>query len=531
MRRLEKSIKRIYSALFCMLMCGFLSIANAGIRNVVRVSLADLQGDGQTVYQRLREIHASALSLGPDTWVVYPYRVKVNIAIPSGAKSIPLTSHTDFGGCTFSVKNMQEDELFLFSLERRTDLLDNETVDLNALARASRRVDVSGSMIDSGDFSMVPSLAQGCKLLYVYDPKVWSKRGNSLDIYRRDVVYIVDGKAQNLPVQPYVNCSGLMCFYDDVQEQNTSCFENLTFCRSDESSRRVYLLRTCGQVGLHVRNISIVTPKEDTVSPLKPKYENDRCLYIRHSVNTLIEDVNIDGTYSTIYKHGYGMRLINLANTTLRNVHGDASWGVTCGFYLNTVTLDDCVLNRFDCHCYCADFTYRHCTFQTDTSKYSSRNCMCQVACAYGYIHFMHCRFVDARPLVIECSYSGAFSGFELSYQDCYFDVDTYPYLVEGLRFDNVEKSRCLPNLYMRDCSLHVSDETKGLSYFLFHFNNQKDEDVYKDTVDYHTTVNLENVNIFRKGKPMSVRMCNKKLTYKLCATRRVLHSTFDTVN
>ena len=51
MRRLEKSTKRIYSTLLCMLMCGFLSIANAGIRNVVRVSLADLQGDGQTVYR------------------------------------------------------------------------------------------------------------------------------------------------------------------------------------------------------------------------------------------------------------------------------------------------------------------------------------------------------------------------------------------------------------------------------------------------------------------------------------------------
>ncbi len=63
MRRLEKSIKRIYSALLCMFMCGFLSIANAGTRNVVRVSLADLQGDGQTVYQRLREIHSLTITL------------------------------------------------------------------------------------------------------------------------------------------------------------------------------------------------------------------------------------------------------------------------------------------------------------------------------------------------------------------------------------------------------------------------------------------------------------------------------------
>lgn len=531
MRRLEKSTKRIYSALLCMFMCGFLSIANAGIRNVVRVSLADLQGDGQTVYQRLREIHASALSLGPDTWVVYPYRVKVNIAIPSGAKSIPLTSHTDFGGCTFSVKNMQEDELFLFSLDRRTDLQDNETVDLNALARASRRVDVSGSMIDSGDFSMVPSLAQGCKLLYVYDPKVWSKRGNSLDIYRRDVVYIVDGKAQNLPVQSYVNCSGLMCFYDDVQEQNTSCFENLTFCRSAESSRRVYLLRTCGQVGLHVRNISIVTPKEDTVSPLKPKYENDRCLYIRHSVNTLIEDVNIDGTYSTIYKHGYGMRLINLANTTLRNVHGDASWGVTCGFYLNTVTLDDCVVNRFDCHCYCADFTYRHCTFQTDTSQYSSRNCMCQIACAFGYMRFLQCRFIKARPLIIEHSYSGAFTGFELSYRDCIFDVHpTYYCLVEGLTFSDKESSRCLPNLHMRNCTIRMPDERTPDAFFLYHFNSQGDDNLYRDTVHYQSLVSLEGIRVVSKGKPIPVRMCNKKLMYNPRLIRRVQNCPFDSI-
>lgn len=530
MRRLEKSTKRIYSTLLCMFMCGFLSIANAGIRNVVRVSLADLQGDGQTVYQRLREIHASALAKGSGTRVVYPKGVTVRIVIPSDAAPIPVTSYTDFGDCRFVVENTCVDRLFLFSMDSRSDLQDIETVDFALLARAARQVQVSGRVIDDGDFSSVPVLARGHKLLYVYDRKEWSKRDGRLSIYRRDIIHIIDGKAQNHPIYPYTGADSLMCLYDEVKVKEPS-FKNLRFSRSEASTKRTFLLKACGQMGLKVRNISVETPKEDQTRPQRPIYEDDQCLYIRHSVGTLLENVSISGSYSAAKRHGYGLRLINLYDTSLRNVQADAPWGITCGFFLNRVTLDDCVLNRFDCHCYCADFTYRHCTFQTDTSQYSSRNCMCQIACAYGYIHFMHCRFVDARPLVIECSYSGAFSGFELSYQDCYFDVDTYPYLVEGLRFDNVEKSRCLPNLYMRDCSLHVSDETKGLSYFLFHFNNQKDEDVYKDTVDYHTTVNLENVNIFRKGKPMSVRMCNKKLTYKSRATRRVLHSTFDTVN
>lgn len=85
MRRLEKSTKRIYSTLLCILMCGLLSIANAGTRNVVRVCPDDLQGDGQTVYQRLREIHASALAKGSGTRVVYPKGMTVRIVIPSDA--------------------------------------------------------------------------------------------------------------------------------------------------------------------------------------------------------------------------------------------------------------------------------------------------------------------------------------------------------------------------------------------------------------------------------------------------------------
>ena len=508
-----------------------MSMSHVIANNVVRVSLSDLQGDGMKVYQRIRQIHVSALASGEDTWVVYPQEAKVRITIPEGATPIPLTGHTDFGGCTFQVENTSVDGLFLFSLDRRSDLQDNETVDFDVLARASRRLSVDGGLVDSGDFSSVPALAHGRKLLYVFDSQLWSKRNGKLSIFRRDIIHIVDGKAQNKPIQPYSNASGMFCFYDDVTEARSPVFERLTLSRTASSTRRTYLLKACGQVGLQIKDICINTPEEDTTVANRPAYVDDMCLYVRHSVNTLLEDIKINGTYSAEHRHGYGMRLINLANTTLRNVQGDGPWGVQCGFYLNTVTLDGCVLNRFDCHCYCADFTYRNCIFRTDMNRYSSESCSCQVSCAYGYMHFAHCRFVDARPMIIGSSYSGAFSGFELSYQDCVFDVlPRYYYLVEGLRFDNTEVSRSLPNLYMRDCILNVSKGTDAGRYYLFHFNNQKNEDLYADTVNYHTMINLENVFLYTNGKPTSVRVCNKNLVYDSNTVRMVRHCTFDVV-
>ena len=70
------------------------------------------------VYNRLREIHALALTHGSDTRVVYPLEATVNIEIPPGATTIPLTSNTDFNGCSFVVKNTSTDRFFLFSLDR-----------------------------------------------------------------------------------------------------------------------------------------------------------------------------------------------------------------------------------------------------------------------------------------------------------------------------------------------------------------------------------------------------------------------------
>ena len=173
------------------------------------------------VYNRLREIHASALTLGSDTRVVYPPGATVNIEIPPGATTIPLTSNTDFNGCSFMVKNTSTDRFFLFSLDRRSDLQDNETVNFRTLASAERKVNINGNVIDSGDFSSVPALSQGHKLLYVYDPNVWSIGGVSgtLEVYRRDVIHIVDGQAQNKPIRPYAEANNLMCFWDEVPSE------------------------------------------------------------------------------------------------------------------------------------------------------------------------------------------------------------------------------------------------------------------------------------------------------------------------
>lgn len=519
------------SRLLCLLMCVCASYAKAG--TVVRVCQADLQGDGTAVYLRLRQIHEAACASGSDTRVVYPKGVHIGITIPAGATPIPLTCHTDFGGCTFLVENKSVDKLFLFSLDRRTDLQDDETVYFDKLAGAARRVNVSGEMIDGGDFSSIPALARGYKLLYVYDPKVWSIGGVSgtLKVYRRDIIYIVNGRAQNMPIRSYSESDGLVCLYDDVEQGRNPSFGHLAFSRTATSTRRTFLLKACGQVGLQVRDVCIDTPEEDTTLRVRPEYENDQCLYIRHSVNTQLEDVRVCGTYSAEHRHGYGMRFINLANTSLRNVQGDGAWGVQCGFYLNTVTLDGCTLNRFDCHCYCADFTFRHCVFQTDMTRYSSENCSCQVSCASGYMHFAHCRFVKARPMIVNPMFSGGFSGFELSYQDCVFDVHPhYNYLVEGLRFDGTEASRSLPNLYMRDCVINVPDRPDAGRYYLYHFNNQRNEGLYHNTVGYLSIVSLDNVQVVSNGQNVPIWLCNKKLNYRKDMLRRVVDSSCDSI-
>lgn len=502
--------------------------------NIIRVMPSDLQGDGLTVYNRLCEIHASALALSPDTRVVYPSDISINIEIPLEATTIPLTCNTDFNGCSFLVKNTSKDNLFLFSLDCRSDLQDNETVNFSTLASAARKIDIKGSIIDSGDFSSVPALSHGHKLLYIYDPNVWSIGGVSgtLEVFRRDIIHIVDGQAQNKPIRPYTETSNLMCFWDEVTVKASPTFENLTFTRTASSTQRTYLLKACGQVGLHVRNININTPREDTIPSERPHYLDDRCLYIRHSVNTVLENICVNGTYSRSNQHGYAFRMINLANTTLRNVQGDGAWGVQCGFFLNTVTLDGCTLNRFDCHCYCADFTYRNCIFKTDMAHYSSENCSCQVACAYGDMQFAHCRFVDARPMIVSPMYSRGQSGFELSYYDCVFDVlPKYYYLVEGLTYDDTEDSRALPNLYMRDCIIDATRGTNARRYYLYHFNNQKNEGLYKDTVQYLNTVNLENVKVIAKNQQAPVWLCNKKLNYQQHLIKRVLNCPFDSIN
>ena len=101
--------------LFCLIGGGSMCFTNVNASNIIHVMRSDLQGDGVTVYNRLREIHTLALTLGSDTRVVYPNETTVNIEIPLGATTIPLTNNTDFCDCTFLVKNTSKDNFFLFS--------------------------------------------------------------------------------------------------------------------------------------------------------------------------------------------------------------------------------------------------------------------------------------------------------------------------------------------------------------------------------------------------------------------------------
>ena len=301
---------------------------------------------------------------------------------------------------------------------------------------------------ETAEFSKAALISRH-KLLSVYDPKVWSIGvvSGTPEVYRRDIIFIVNGRAQNMPICPYTESKGLVCLYDDVEQGRSPSFEHLAFSRTATSTKRTFLLEACGQVELQVGDVCIDMPEEDTTLRVRPEY------------------------------------------------------------------------------------TYRHCVFQTDMTRYSSENCSCQVSCASGYMHFAHCRFVKARPMIVNPVYSGGFSGFELSYRDCVFDVlPRYNYLVGELRFDDTEASGSLPNLYMRDCAINVLDGTEAGRYYLYHFNNQGNEGLYHNTVGYLSIVSLDNVQVVATGQDVPIWLCNKKLNYRKDMLRRVVDSSCDSI-
>ena len=472
----------------CFLLCCYVAVPVYGKSQLV-IPTTELQGKkGQELFEILRKWHEDAYRTNAE--LIYPENMMLEIEIPVGAKSILLAPYTDFNGCKMVVVNNAINNFILFSMSSK---------------KTERLVNVSCSMINSGDYSSLQQLKSGLKLMRIRDKKAWTHRApeeGDYDVFRQDVVLIKDGKALNTTITTYdEETSDPECRYIIVDdEQKVIC--NLTIERSAKSMERTRLFQIALQNNVLVKNVKIKTPfvPQDSRNKL---YKEDYCIRVTNSANIFFEDVMVRGTYSTAKTWGYAVNLENVYNSHFLRFDAEAHWGVFGNNNANTVTLTDCRINRFDLHCYGRDVTCRGCVFsnQIDDSHRGQVYCQTNVLNAFGSmfgtLRYEDCHFVKSRPVYLRPYYK-AYTPFDVVFENCVFDIHPkYPYLITTGLLDEADnprkelKGKCWPNVSMQNCEVNVPATVKELYMFYTLRNSRK-----RSTIDHLSLVDIENVQI-----------------------------------
>lgn len=425
-------------------------------------------------FEVLMQTHVAAKAFG--CGVTYSGIDRIVIEIPSGANSIPLSWHTDFAGVMIEVRNTQK-TLTLFTLE-------------NSL----QEINVSKYNLETGCFSSLEELREGVKLLVITDETPWVKQrhGYNYGATRQDVVLLCNGEGQNTTVSPYSNSVSMPnCSYCDVTGQ-AILIENLHFVRSEDSSFITHLLRLRNLNDVTLRNIIVETPE-------KTGLFGDVILGVSNCTNVLMEDVTINGTYSTVSKFGYGIQLNNVWNSRFRRLKADGKWGIFGNNNVNYAVIEDSDINRFDIHCYGRDIYCYRTVFRKAYNQFSS---------LYGELVFEDCLFDDFLPVLFEESYS-AYSPFDLILRDCVIKVKaSKPFLVyagklgpqiEGIREELSGVS--WPNLALRNVKVLLPKGVKD--WTLFRVNG-----IAAEVVEGIDHVTLRNVNVSSWEDKVAPKVC-----------------------
>jgi hypothetical protein len=483
----RKEYRWLSALVLCFLFCAVVMPVYGRPQLVIPKS--ELQGkNGQELLEILRKWHTEAYRT--DAELIYPESMVLDIEVPAEAKGLPLPPCTNFNGCKIIIENQSINNFILFSLSNK---------------KSERQVKVNCSMINSGDYTSLPQLKSGLKLMRIRDRNAWTHRApeeGDYDIFRQDIVLIKDGVALNMPITGYdEETSNPDCRCIDVDdEQKVIC--NLTFERSDNSTLRTRLLHITLQNNVLVKNVKISTPyvPQETNNSL---YREDYCIRVMNSVNVYFEDVMVRGTYSTAKTWGYAVNLENVYNSHFLRFDAEAHWGVFGNNNVNTITLTDCRINRFDLHCYGRDVTCRGCVFnnQIDDSHPSQVYCQTNVLNAFGSMYgtprYEDCHFVKSRPVYLRPHYM-AYTGFDVVFEDCVFDIHpSFPYFVTTGLLDEADnprkelKGKCWPNVSMQNCQVNVPARVKDL----FIFYAQKNSKTISK-IDNLSSLDLQNVDI-----------------------------------
>ena len=431
--------------------------------------------DGEETYRVLYNTHVAALERGMT--VDYTGIDTLRLDIPQDFKSIPLGRNTDFKGLVIYVNNHSR-HCTLFSL-----------------TQPATQFEMDKMIVDGLDYRQVSELAEGWKLLVLKDKTPWTeRRGFGYMAYRSDLVVVHDGIGQNSPVMPWnteatqINAS--YCNIDTAQK----VFRNLTMHRVKGCTFRTNLIAVSGQYNVLVEHVRVTTPKSKMIA--------DGIFSISNSANITLRDIKVEGTYSgkgRPDKYGYAFSLNNLYDSHFEYINAWGNWGVFGSNNLNRTTLYECVVDRFDIHCYGRDATLINCTLSGRQTLYTS---------FYGKAEFDNCYFKDYVPVRVRSSYN-AYTPFDIEIHNCTFELTPkHHYIVRINLLDTADnprpelKEKCWPNLLVDGMTVIVP-WTVGKLYAYDPCDNLKD---LEREIGYIDRVELRNIKMIRpSGRPVKI--------------------------
>lgn len=421
---------------------------------------------GEDRYYALKRCHEDAVKNGYN--ISYKGINEIQISVPEDAVILPLPDVTDFAGVRM-VMNNNTKNFRMFQLQGTCELIEG----------------VTGKIIDRGDYAGIDKLAKGLMFVYLQDENPWinTRLGyNSTAVYKRkDILVVKNGKAQNCPIMPYDNANSKPTVWYSHVSGRKKVIKNLEFERTAGSTFISTPLALRFMYNVEISNITVTTPKESKID------QGDGCFIIEDCARITMNDIRIDGTYSTPKLTGYGVRLLNVYDMRINRMNAYGDWGIFGNYNVNQVQLKNCDINRFDVHYYGKDIKSDHCTY---------RDLYNQFASVYGDVSFRNCEFIDHTPVLIESSFN-AYTPFNLKFINCRFHLSKkHNYLITlfGVKApynDRPElRRKSLPNITMNNCLIYLDNDVDKWQLIKTHGV------AYKDTFDYITDVVINNVRV-----------------------------------
>lgn len=432
---------------------------------------------GEECYEILLRTHKEAVQKG--LMVDYRGIDTINLTIPKGAESIPLGSMNDFNGVVFNVTNQSQD-VFLFSYVNK-----------------SEPIDVPAHLIDKGLFLGMPRLNSGKKLLVIEDQNPWveNRKGYSYGHIRRDMLLLKQGKAQNQTIMPYNNPQSLpKCKVYDLDIPYLK-IENLILNRNDNSSYKTFLCKLVGIDNVQINTVTLNTPNNDMVE--------DLAINIVDCTNVYFENVTINGTYSRSDYSGYGICMNNIWNFKANKLKAEANWGVFGDNNMNTVSITNSEINRFDIHCYGRDVSFKQVVFNRLYNQFSS---------VFGTIEFEDCTFNSFIPVLYEPSYDVQ-NNHDVIFRNCTFNnTNKRNYLVslnsitkeKNKRPELVEK--CWPSMSIENMKINVESSTE-----VFYVYKSSSTSLAREYLDKVSSVRIKGMSFLynQESSPINLYISN----------------------